>query len=469
MKSIIGVWAIVLGLAGGVAAATVTVDGAGSGDYLTIQEGIDAAGPGDTVLVQPGTYTGAGNRDLDFGGTNLVLVSSGGYAVTTLDCENAARGFVFSSCEDTTAVVRGFTIANAAADSGAGAFLTKGSDPRFEACLFLNNTASDKGGGLCCVSSSPVVRNCRFEQNTVGGGTLAAGGGAQPASVVYPHGGGMACLDGSSPVIEDTDFDLNVAGGGGGGLYCYQSPPECVRCDFTGNNLSTYGNAGGAVALSSSDGAVFTDCTFRGNGAAETITGAGLYASSSDVTITDCAFMDNTAGSAAGLNLVYGSSGTITDCTFAGNTATWGCAAAGLRCFSGSDATITNCTFADNNGDHIWCQEASPTIEYSILAYSTCGIAVRCEEGTETPLIHHCFVYGNAASDTLCGGNFHDIVNADPLFCDMAGEDFTLCQDSPCLPGATWPSLAGAEGEGCPACGNAVEPTTWGSLKALYH
>jgi hypothetical protein len=111
---------MVLVLTGSALSTTITVDWAGSGDFLTIQAGIDSAGTGDTVLVLAGTYTGVENRDLDFGGTNLVLLSDGGYTVTTVDCEDAGRGFLFQSGEDTTSVVRSFTITNAAADSGAG-------------------------------------------------------------------------------------------------------------------------------------------------------------------------------------------------------------------------------------------------------------------------------------------------------------------------------------------------------------
>ena len=77
-------------------------------------KGIDVAGDGDTVLVAAGTYTGPGNRDIDFGGKHVVLKASDpdGPLVTVIDCEDYGRGFHFHSGETSATAVIGFTVTN---------------------------------------------------------------------------------------------------------------------------------------------------------------------------------------------------------------------------------------------------------------------------------------------------------------------------------------------------------------------
>ena len=142
-------------------AATLNVP---STAYPTIQSGVDAAQNGDTVLVADGTYSGPGNRDIDFHGKSLTVTSQNGPTKTIIDCGGSSsinhRGFYFhnanqvAGADELHAVVSGLTIENGyelviagITDSGrGGGICIDGGYVSVENCIVVNNFAYQGGG-----------------------------------------------------------------------------------------------------------------------------------------------------------------------------------------------------------------------------------------------------------------------------------------------------------------------------------
>jgi polygalacturonase len=93
---------------------TIRVANDATADHATIQAAIDASVHGDTVLVAPGTYTGDGNRDIDFKGKAITVRSEAGPRSCIVDAQGSMnarhRGFYFHSGEQADSVLDGFTI-----------------------------------------------------------------------------------------------------------------------------------------------------------------------------------------------------------------------------------------------------------------------------------------------------------------------------------------------------------------------
>ncbi len=174
------------------------------GPKLTIQAGMDAAAPGDNVIVANGTYTGAGNRDLDFDGKAITVKSANGPGNTTIDCENAGRGFYCFGVADYQAIIDGFTIINGYTTDKGGAIHCAEGSMTVKNCIIAHNTSVWNGGGIFCRLSTDVkVINCLIHDNSSNDG----------------QGGGVFAAKTNIIVMNCTITD-NYAGNSGGGMGC---------------------------------------------------------------------------------------------------------------------------------------------------------------------------------------------------------------------------------------------------------
>ncbi len=208
------------------AAKTLYVDDDGPADFNNIQAGIDASVDGDTVLVAPGTYTGDGNRDIDFKGKAITVRSEYGPETCIIDCkgspEEPHRGFHFHSGEDANSVLQGFTITKGHTRYNGGGIYCDASSPRIENCLVTANTASS-GGGIACVHANSVIANCIISGNRTSG-----------------SGGGIRCEGIFTIVfINCTIYENRVGGNGAGGGISFRSRHENIgilrNCILWGN------------------------------------------------------------------------------------------------------------------------------------------------------------------------------------------------------------------------------------------
>lgn len=391
------VCAVVISVSGS-QASVIVVDGAGSGDYLTLREGIESAVNGDTVRVLPGTYTGPDNRNLDFSGRAITVTSESGPRVTIIDCQHAGRAFNFHSAEPMSATLSGFTIMNGAADEGGAMFCRSASRPTIEGCVFSSNRASLEGGALYVTSAAgPILTNVIFDANecTGRGGAISSTNarlvvdGCTFFGNDAPYGGAMFLQYDMYVFITDSDFSGNTSGVGGA-VYDFGSSPSISGSTFTDNHIWGDGyNSGGAVDIVNSNSAVVSDCTFARNSAHGYVGfGGGLSVHDCKATVSRCAFTENSvSGELGGLGGgVYcyneddnwGPPSEFYDCVFSGNAGDQG----GGFCCENTSAPISGCTFSLNRG------------------YHGGGVYLAHYGGT----FEDCVVYGNESNEHKGGG-----------------------------------------------------------------
>lgn len=205
-------------------------------DFSDIQSAIDAAIYGDTVLVADGTYSGSGNKNLNFKGYAITVLSENGSEMTIINCENDGRGFYFSSGEGVDSGLEGFTIKKGYASEGGGIYCYAYSSPIIKNSVIAGNMTSYYGGGIYCRwSSGPTITNCMIALNNA-----------------KDSGGGIRCYDGSSPAITNCTITGNTSRDAGG-IWSSTSSPVISNCilwddspeEIYGSPSVTYSNVQG--------------------------------------------------------------------------------------------------------------------------------------------------------------------------------------------------------------------------------
>jgi predicted outer membrane repeat protein len=319
---------ILLLLAGTSSATIWNVAPDGTGTAPNIQAAIDSCASGDTVLAAPGTYTGAGNRDIDFTGKAIVVRSLSGPAVTIIDCGGSAgeyhRGFYFHSGEDTTSVLQGFTIRNGYSDEG-GAICCRASSPRILGNVVTGNFALNGGGGIYCEGTHSIISGNTISHNEVSIWMAKAkeAGIARPFDRVrhettgsFPPSGGNICCIADSSLVESNAISGGI-GTLGSAIYCEGSLVRVRHNTITANG-SAYTEG--------------TACFLSGNYSIEENTisnnhtwnnGAGLYCSGGEYRIVGNIVSNNEgfcqSGGAGGGMYCGGGNYTIENNDIAGN------------------------------------------------------------------------------------------------------------------------------------------------------
>jgi hypothetical protein len=448
----------------------------------TITDGIAAAVSSDTVLVRPGLY----EENLDFGGKEILLLAEQGPEVTTIYGVSDGPTIVIQNEEGRGLIIDGFTI------TGTCAHYTPG-DRR----------------GIEILAGSPTIRNNIIRDNVP---TYSFAG---PAGGIYATGTSSPWIEGNTITGNNASVTILQNNTGLGGGICLRATaelpiPAVIRGNtVSGNKVSNYD-----FVVTALGGGIYVetlrpeDCVIEGNTILRNravadceVQGGGIYAT--------CEVQDNwieqnycsssvytgalggglcLAAGAARRNVVIGNhaeSSTAYSATAAGGgIAAWGnvvdnvvarnwisaysppggmeSMAFGGGIFFLADSLFGNTVVCDSlrvygsawpEGTGVYSNGAAVCMANNIIA--RCHGPSEAISGLPGGLAYACNdVWGNTQRNYPVGydptgtnGN----ISEDPLFCDLALDDFGLLPTSPCAPDHS-PSgcgLVGALPVGC--------------------
>jgi len=369
--------------------------------YGTIQAALDAATYNDKILLAAGTYSGTGNRDLDFHGRNVSLIGAG-MDQTTIDLSGTGTG-------DNTLT----SLTDMANFKFSDLTVKKGSWPKIgvlqitglrnfslENCQFQECTARAISEQDC---ENFILKNCKFVLNTYGSPIVDVSN-TQVTDCIFDANNGCP-LQAENSTITGCTFTQNQGADKPGAI-------DATNCRI--NTCTFSENQGTCGAVETKDSEV-SDCQFTANvgaGTAGAITTRGGQ-------IRRCVFETNgSQGSGGGainapnVDNIDNTTG-IQDCDFTANTAK-----AEGGAIEGQKFAILNCTFtrnkADKAGGAVYCSAAG-SIGNCTFTANEAGTTGGAIDGNGMT-IHHCQIRNNK-SHSGCGGA--KLVHSTMNFCTI--------------------------------------------------
>lgn len=304
-------------------AAAITVDDDGPADFNNIQAAINDSNDWDVIVVADGTYTGWGNRDIDFRGKAITVRSENGPENCIIDCEGSNEdphvGFYFHRDEDANSVLDGFTVINAGGWGAEKGCIYCLSSPKIANC----NISTSKSCGIHCrlsEDSSPIIDNCKISNCGSSGIRLSYGYNSYSTVQITD------CL------IEYNNWD---------GILDFCSNHNCSVIQI--DNCQIRYNVNDGIDFGTSS-LTATQCTIRNNGGSGIISSSMATGSYPSANIRDCVITNNSGG---GIGTRYATSVTIADCHITGNSGHELYQGGGIL-LGGSSSTVANCLISDN-------------------------------------------------------------------------------------------------------------------------